>query len=120
VEIEGTLKTPEVHFESGKIIISGRSILEDSSTFYRSLSDLLDDYTSRQGKIKQIDLRFEYINCNSTRCLAEMLRKLEKVFEQGNQFTINWYYPEDDDSIKDIGMVMQSMTNIPFNILETV
>jgi hypothetical protein len=118
VEIEGTIKTPEVHFENGKIIISGRSILEDSSTFYQSLSDLLDDYTSRKGKIKQIDLRFEYINCSSTRCLADMLRKLEKVYEHGNQFIINWYYPGDDDSIKEIGLVMKSMTSIPFNIIE--
>lgn len=117
MEIEGTVKTPEVHFSSGRISISGRSILEDSSNFYRSLSDLLDDYSRRSGKISQIDLYFEYLNCSSTRSLATMLKELEKIYESGNTFVINWYYCYDDESMSEIGHVMKSITRIPFNII---
>ena len=117
MEIEGTVKTPEVHFRSGKIRISGRSILEDSSNFYRSLSDLLDDYSRRSGKISQIDLYFDYLNCNSTRNLATMLKELEKIYEGGNTFVINWYYCNDDESMSEVGHMMKSITRIPFNII---
>jgi hypothetical protein len=39
---------------------------------------ILEDYTRRNGKITQIDLKFEYINSSSTRCIAAMLIALEK------------------------------------------
>jgi hypothetical protein len=118
MEIDGTKNTPGVHFRSGKISISGRSILEDSNLFYQPLCDLLEDYTRRNGKFTQIDLNFEYLNCSSTRCLAEMLKKLEKLYLGGNIFTINWYYPCDDESMRDMGQIMKSLTSLPFNIIE--
>ena len=118
VEINGTNNTPGVHFSSGKISISGRSILADSALFYQPLCDLLEDYARCKGKFTQIDLSFEYLNCSSTRCIAAMLRKLEKVYMGGNIFVINWYYPGDDESMRDMGTVMKSLTNIPFNVIE--
>lgn len=117
MEIVGTVKTPEVHFGSGKISISGRSILEDSGSFYRSLSDLLNDYSKRSGKISQVDLYFEYLNCSSTRNVAALLKELEKIYESGNTFVINWYYCSNDESMGEIGQVMKSITRIPFNII---
>jgi hypothetical protein len=118
LEIEGTRNTPGVHFRSGKISISGRSIMEDSKLFYQPLCDLLEEYTRRNGKFNQIDLNFEYLNCSSTRCLSEMLKVLEKLFMDGNIFIINWYYPYDDESMRDMGQIMKSLTSIPFNIIE--
>ncbi|MGF1585737.1 MAG: DUF1987 domain-containing protein [Bacteroidales bacterium] len=119
LEIDGTINTPGVHFSCGKISISGRSILADSTLFYRPLCDLLEDYARRNGKFTQIDLSFEYLNCSSTRCIAAMLRKLEKVYKGGNIFVINWYYPGDDESMREMGTIMKSLTKIPFNVIET-
>jgi hypothetical protein len=118
MEIDGTKNTPWVHFRSGKLSITGRSILEDSNLFYQPLCDLLEDYTRRNGKFTQIDLNFEYLNCSSTRCLATMLSVLEKLYNNGNIFVINWYYPCDDESMRDMGQIMKSLTSLPFNIIE--
>jgi hypothetical protein len=118
MEIDGTKTTPGVHFRSGKISITGRSILADSRLFYQPLCDLLEDYSRRNGKFTQIDLTFEYLNCSSTRCIAEMLKVLEKLYIGGNIFNINWYYPGDDESMRDMGQIMKSLTSIPFNIIE--
>jgi len=117
VEIYRTVKTPEVHFRNGIISIAGRSILEESDLFYNPLSDLLQNYTSHSGKISQIDLSFEYLNGSSTRCLLSMIRILEKVYDQQGNLVINWYYEDDDDNMKDIGHIFESLTSIPFNIL---
>jgi hypothetical protein len=118
VEIDGTINTPGIEFRSGKLSITGRSILENSTLFYQPLCDLLEEYDRRNGKLTQVDLNFEYLNCSSTRCLAAMLRTLEKIFKGGNIFVINWYYTCDDESMRDTGQVMKSLTSIPFNILE--
>lgn len=119
VEIDRTVKTPEVHFSSGMVSISGRSILEDSKLFYHPLTSLMENYSRCNGRIKQIDLSFEYLNGSSTRCLLSMIRVLEKVYAQDSNLVINWYYEEDDDNMKEMGQVFKSLTHLPFNILKS-
>ena len=98
--------------------IAGRSILEDSNLFYKPLNDLLENCTHRCDNITRIDLNFEYLNGSSARCLVSMIHILEKVYEQGNEIIINWYFDPEDESMYEMGQLMQSMTDIPFNILE--
>ena len=118
VEIDGTVKTPEVQLSGGRMYISGRSILEDSTVFYRPLAGLLEDYRKRCGPIKSIDLQFEYLNCSSKRAVVNLIGLLEKYYEEGNNFTINWYYYDDDESMRDTGHILKLLTQVPLNIIE--
>ncbi len=117
MDIAGTIKTPAVNIESGRMQIAGRSILEDSSLFYSPLNELLEETANHSNRITRIDLGFEYLNGSSVRCLASMIRILEKVYDQGNNIVINWYYYADDESMYDVGKLLQSLTRIPFNII---
>lgn len=117
VEIDGTVKTPEVLFRSGKMSISGRSILEDSALFYKPLAELLEDYKNRCGRITQIDLRFEYLNCSSTRSVVSLLGIFERFYDEGNSFPINWYYYDDDECMRETGYTLKLLSRVPINII---
>ena len=97
--------------------IAGRSIHENSSLFYSALNELLENPYGYSDPITQIDLSFEYLNGSSVRCLVSMIRILEKAHVQGNSIAINWFYYTDDESMYDLGKLLQSITLIPFNII---
>ena len=118
VQIDRTIKTPEVRFRNGKVTIYGRSILEDSCAFYTQLVDLLNEYTRQGGVISQIDLCFEYLNCSSTRSLVRLLKMIEERCGHDKEICINWHYFHDDDSMLETGDVMRNISGLPINMIE--
>ena len=47
-----------------------------------------------------------------------MFKVLEKVHANGNPVSINWYYEEDDDEIREMGTDYSAVINMPFTIIE--
>lgn len=117
VEIDGTVKTPEVLFKSGKMSISGSSILEDPALFYKPLAELLENYKNRCGRITEIDLRFEYPNCSSTKSVDSLLGIFERFYDEDNGFSINWYYYDDDECMRETGYALKLLSRVPVNII---
>ncbi len=47
----------------------------------------------------------------------EIFRKLEAIHRDGHDMVVNWYYEENDEDIFESGEDMDSMIDIPFNII---
>ncbi|PKP40478.1 MAG: nuclear pore complex subunit, partial [Bacteroidetes bacterium HGW-Bacteroidetes-12] len=94
--IKGTSKTPEVNFKRGFISISGRSIPEDSVTFYQPLVKWIESYITNPEGVTRVDFKIEYINSGSNRFIFNILRLLNESYKQGNKVLISWLFEEDD------------------------
>ncbi|MGF1534242.1 MAG: DUF1987 domain-containing protein [Bernardetiaceae bacterium] len=113
--MEGSNKTPELRFETqtGKFLISGRSIPENSIEFYKPLFEWLDHYIQAPQEATELDVKLEYFNTSSSKCLVEIFRKLEKLQEKGQQVKINWFYEEDDEDMEESGEDFQEIIDVP-------
>ena len=118
-----TPKTPEIEckFEEGKLFISGRSIPENSIEFYKPLFDWLDRYITEPRDHTEVNVKLEYFNTSSSKCLVEVFRRLEKIHRQENNTSnvkINWYYEEDDEDMEESGEDFKEIISIPIVMIQ--
>ncbi|HPD95290.1 MAG: DUF1987 domain-containing protein [Bacteroidales bacterium] len=118
--IKGTSKTPQIDFKPGFLQISGRSIPEDSSSFFQPVLNWLEDYLKNPEQLTRVNIQMEYVNSNSNRMLFSILKLLDESYSQGHNIVINWYYEEDDDTIKNLGKDLQALVKVPFKLVEIV
>lgn len=111
---EITSRTPLIVLEEGRIIIMGRSIVENPKKIFASFSQWLDDYVVKGKKKLMIELGFEYINTGSVKWLFVIMRNIPKSLIEG----ITWYYEEDDEDMKDLGEVLESLIESDFVMKE--
>ncbi|BDD09215.1 hypothetical protein FUAX_16470 [Fulvitalea axinellae] len=117
--LKATAKTPEVRFESesGNFLFEGRSILENSVDFYKPLNEWLDSFLEVPTPKIHMDVKFEYFNTSSSKCLVEILRKLEKAHMSGKtKVHVDWYYEEEDEDMLDSGEDFRQIVNFPVQL----
>jgi len=118
IHIEGTPKTPTVKFDSneGRLELSGRSIPENSIEFYKPLLDWIESYGGAPKSKTAVDIKLEYFNTSSSKCILDVFKKLEGV--NSTDMIINWYFEEDDEDMLEAGEDYQAIINIPFKMIE--
>lgn len=118
--IQETYKTPDVNFNpaNGKMEIKGRSIPENPHEFFKLLNDWLDLYCSYPHQLTEVNIRLEYFNTSSSKCILDVLKKFGKIHDAGNKVVINWYYEKNDEDIFEVGEDYQEILEIPFNFIE--
>lgn len=120
--IEGTPKTPTIKFDasSGVFEIKGRSIPENSVDFYKPLIDWLDSYKEDPNDKTIVNIRLEYFNTSSSKCILDVFKKLESIYKAKNEVEVNWYYEEDDEDMLEAGEDYESIIRVPFKMIEIV
>ena len=116
--IQNTNNTPLVKFEDGVMVISGRSIPENAIDFFEPVFKFIADYSQKPFPLTEINIMLEYANSSTNRSLMTIFTLLEKIYEGGNNITINWYYEFGDDLMHDLGNDFKSLLRIPFAIIE--
>jgi len=119
--IEGSPKTPEINLnpETGSIEIKGRSIPENSVAFYKPVIDWLGEYEEDSKDQTTVDIQLEYFNTSSSKCILDLLKKLEGINNGPGNVQINWHYEEDDEDMLEAGEDYEAILNIPFKMIET-
>jgi hypothetical protein len=119
--IASSIKTPEIKFDafSGKLSLSGRSIPENALEFYTPLFKWVDLYISNPNTLTTVEIKLEYFNTSSSKCLLQILKKLEHLLEnKSSSIVINWYYEKDDEDMFEAGEDFNTVVGIPINIIE--
>ena len=118
IQFEGTSKTPAVSFTSDplEINLSGRSIPENSIEFYRPLLSWVDDNCQENGRDLQVNIKLEYFNTRSSKCLMDLLKRLESSKVKAR---VNWYYEEDDEDMLEAGEDYDAIVDLPFRLVAT-
>lgn len=114
--IEAGTKTPSVKFSPGGTLeISGKSIPENSIEFYRPVFEWLDRYVASGNKKTLLRIALEYFNTSSSKCILDILRKLEPI-QRGKQgeVSVTWCYEENDEDMMEAGNDYKEIVNLPF------
>jgi len=114
----GVYFIPEVKLDatSGNCEISGESYLEDTDEFYNNIIKWLDDYVKQVKKPLLFNFRLTYFNTSSSRSILNVLRVLKQYVDNKGSVTVNWYYPEDDESIAEEAEDYMKDTGLQINM----
>lgn len=117
--IEQAEVTPRVSIDSdkGHIVITGKSLPEDSTEFFLPVENAVKEYISKAKQNTNIDLSLEYMNSSSQKRIIEILSLFEELINQQKVVNINWHYPDDDDDILDEGKDLAKVLQLPINFI---
>ncbi len=118
--LEGSAKTPTVKFDSenGVLELKGRSIPENSIEFYKPLNDWIDGYAGAPKPNTVVDIKLEYFNTSSSKCILDLFKQLEKLNGGNTEVKVNWYFEEDDEDMEEAGEDYQAIIDLPFKMIE--
>jgi hypothetical protein len=118
IQFEGTSKTPAVAFTSDplEISLSGRSIPENSIEFYRPLIAWVDENCQEEASELQVNIKLEYFNTSSSKCLMDLLKRLESAPVKAR---VNWYHEEEDEDMLEAGEDYDAIVDLPFRLIAT-
>jgi hypothetical protein len=120
LSIEGTKNTPTINFDASMKVLEiyGDSIPEDPYEFYMPLFHWLEIVEDNPLKKLTVDVKLEYFNTSSSKCILDILKRFEEIHNNKNtEVTINWYYMTNDEDMGDIGEEYMNMLKLPFNLL---
>lgn len=112
ITLAGTFETPSILLDSsqGLLEFSGRSLPEDSSTFYKPILNWIDQYISHPKEKTDIAIKLEYFNTATSKVLLNMLTKFEKT----SNVTVQWFHYEEDEDMLESGKEFEELVNLPF------
>ena len=118
--IESSSKTPKVEFDAdkGELLLEGRSIPENSLEFYIPLMEWLEAYTQVAMPNTIVQIKLEYFNTSSSKCILDFFKKLEAISNRGKNVSVNWYFEEDDEDMMEAGEDYNAIVGIPFVMVE--
>ena len=107
---------PKIDFnaETGLCEISGESYLEDTVTFYASILEWLENFTSNVKKSILFNFKLTYFNTSTSKSILDILTLLKGYENTGGKVTVNWYY--DDEEEEDIEAELEDVEDL---IIET-
>jgi hypothetical protein len=106
MNFEPTNSTPLVKFiTDGRLLIEGRSLPENVTTFYSPLIDWVRKLTVQ---VVRMDINLEYLNSASSKKLLEMLKVLD-ANNNVKELIINWHYEADDEDALESGQIFEEL-----------
>lgn len=120
IYIEGSQDTPSIILDKDakKFQITGKSFPADVSAFYRPVINWLDEYSEAPLEKTIFVLKMDYFNTASSKVILDILYKLEDLASEGNSVEIKWYYPDDDEDMKETGEEYDEIVDVPFELIE--
>jgi hypothetical protein len=112
LKIEGSDDTPAVLLDKAKGVfeISGRSLPEDTVTFYKPVVDWISQYAQQPNAKTDFAFKLDYFNTASSKVILDFIASLKTI--QGVR--VIWYYREDDEEIHDAGEEFAEQVDVPF------
>jgi hypothetical protein len=105
LQIEKTKYTMEVNFnkDTGVLEMAGSSYPENALDFFGPIIEWIKDYIFQVKKPILMNIRLNYLNTSSTKCILDIFELLEQYYKSGGEVKVNWYYAEDDEDIMETG-----------------
>lgn len=118
LNIDPTKRTPWIVLESERIVVMGRSIVDNPSVYYEPGLSWVADFTKIWTGKTKIHMGFEFINTGSIKWLYILLRKFSEIQGMAERVSINWYYEHGDDDMCELGFILRSLVECPFTFIE--
>ena len=111
--ITATELGPEIVLEkTGKVSISGRSMAEDSSAYYKEVHEWVQQYIEKLGSESiTVEIELSYFNSSSAKQLLKLLMSIKNA---NLSVTVNWFYPENSQILLDRGKELSEISELNF------
>jgi hypothetical protein len=120
--IHETEFTPYISLDPEKceFKISGVSRPEDVGDFYSTALQWLHQFEginshSTFNKPIHVEFFMSYFNSSSAKMLLQMLEILKKMMDNGVLISIDWFYEEGDEQVREDGEELSYALDLPFN-----
>ena len=116
--IEATDDTPKVVLDpsNNNFEFSGKSLPEDVTTFYGPVMDWLDGYAEATNPKTVVKFNLVYFNTASSKLILDILFKLEEIFDDGNDISVEWHYQEEDEDMEEAGEEYGDLVEMPLEL----
>lgn len=120
IEIKETSKTPSVNFdpERGLFEMRGKSIPENSNSFYGPLLQYIEKYGSKPAERTVLSVRFEFFNTSSSNRIHALFKRFERIYLSDSDVLIRWYCENGDENMRDAGKDFKAILQVPFEVVE--
>ena len=118
--LKGSPKTPDIMLDAalGQMKIAGRSIPENPIEFFSPIYNWIDNYSASPCSETILEVRLEYFNTSSSKCLLDIFKKFEKINGKRSHVRVNWYFERDDDDMAEAGEDYEAIVDLPFSMIE--
>ncbi|MBL4703867.1 MAG: SiaC family regulatory phosphoprotein [Flavobacteriales bacterium] len=114
--INGTDNCPEIVGEiTGEISISGKSMAEDSITFFNPVHDWVKALVGSSVEEITIKIKLVYFNSSSAKQLLKLLLIID---DSEKKAKVIWVFPSGNDLLEERGKEFEIMLDLPFDYLE--
>lgn len=119
LKIEKTKYTMEIDFnkDTGILEMAGSSYPENALDFFGPILNWIKAYISEIEKAMVLNIRLNYLNTSSTKCILDIFETLEQYYKAGGDVKINWYYAEDDEDIMETGEELGEDFDFPIGFI---
>jgi len=110
------IDTPTINFnlKTGELLMEGKSFPPDVTTFFKEAIAWLDEYLKSPAKLTVMKLKLDYFNTASSKIVMDVLYKMEELYKNNNDVLVEWYYPDDDEDMKETGEEYKELIKVPF------
>ena len=118
IQIKPETNSPRIDFDpvNGVLTFEGKSLMEDSESFYLPLVEWIIKYTENPCKGTVIDFKYDYFNTSSSKWLITITKQLKVLYNTDPTTVVHWYWPDDD--ILEYGEVIRDLVDMPINMIE--
>jgi len=103
--IEKTKYTMGINFDkdNGQMEMVGSSYPENALEFFGPIIQWLKDYISLVKKNIALNIKLNYLNTSSTKCILDVFEILDHYHKASGNVKVNWYYAANDEDIMETG-----------------
>lgn len=118
LEIEKTKFSLHIHCDvnTGKCAMIGSSYPENAFEFFTPVLLWMERYISEKAGPLALELRLEYLNTSSSKCILDLFKMLEDYRRQDGDVNVIWYYEQDDEDMMETGEEFLEDLKLPFEL----
>lgn len=118
LDIKGSQNVPDVCFNSlnGKLLIKGRSVLENTIHFFEPIIKWIDEYCKNPAEKTELCIEMDYFNTSSSKFILSIFEKLQNLHTLGKQVEIIWRYNDEDS--QELGKDYSMLLEVPFKFVK--
>lgn len=121
LEIEATKSSPAVSFraEERLLRIAGQSYPENAIKFYEPVLAWVDHYLKDTDPSlpTAVELQLPYLNTSSSKCIMQLLDKLDAAFRSGRAVAVSWFYNEGNERELECAEDFKEDLSLPFEVI---
>jgi hypothetical protein len=117
--VEPTLTTPKIVFnaETGEISVIGSAIMDNAEAFFAPFIAKVEEYAKVPKENTVLNLNLKAINVAASKRILFLLFCLQEFKSEKYSVTVNWFFNEENEDIRDLGEDYNFMVNLNFNFI---